>query len=210
MLLRRVWVTGLRSIDKAEMDSCGHFNVLIGKNNSGKSNLLSAVLGFFNTLKSGEIVDLRPMFNTEDDYYDRNSKRPIEITCTFDIAADEMAKIVESMSIEFPPIGSTTTNNNIAQVRGARFLRATTKHFLRPRPFGILTKVGLSDVDDISHKDTYITIFEIADDLAPQILERFQQASQKRSELRGYGRLQRSFDADDFSTLSANSSHVLR
>jgi putative ATP-dependent endonuclease of OLD family len=46
MILKSVKVSGLRSIDETALLGCGALNILIGKNNAGKSNILSAISAF--------------------------------------------------------------------------------------------------------------------------------------------------------------------
>ena len=47
MRLNSVSIKRYRSIEDAGLAACGGFNVLIGRNNSGKSNILSALRAFF-------------------------------------------------------------------------------------------------------------------------------------------------------------------
>lgn len=108
-------MSNLRSIEAAKLESCGNFNVLIGKNNSGKSNLLAAILGFFNTFRSGEIIDLRPTFATEDDFHGRETRKPIEITCVLEIEGTVTSTIIDTITSEFPSIASGPTSASLAQ-----------------------------------------------------------------------------------------------
>jgi putative ATP-dependent endonuclease of OLD family len=194
MLLTSVQVTGLRSIDTAALSSCGHFNVLIGKNNSGKSNILSAILGFFDTIKSGHIINLQPSFRLTDDYYERNTKRPIEIVCTFIIDTNELTTILTLMSGEFPQI-----SNAMSSIQKSKFLRATARTFFRPQPFGILTKLELdTSASTAAGSGEFTKIYEVSDDVAPQLHERFHVASQNRREIEVYRNLIQKFDADDY------------
>lgn len=174
MLLHGVTVIGFRSIEKAELASCGRFNVLIGKNNSGKSNLLSAILGFFDVTKSGEIINLHPKFSAEDDFFDRITKRPIELTCTFALTVEEAKGIFDSIAAEFPQIG-----NAVSGLRQSSHIKVTGKYFARPRPFSLISKVALGES---SWKDDYTTIFEVADDVAPQVFSVFSQSANRREE----------------------------
>lgn len=52
MKLKNVRVMGFRSIDEVAIEEIGDLNVLIGKNNSGKSNLLISINSFFLLLVS--------------------------------------------------------------------------------------------------------------------------------------------------------------
>lgn len=197
MLLRNARSKGLRSIENAEIGSCGRFNVLIGKNNSGKSNLLSAILGFFDTIKSGEIINQEPKFSTEDDFYDKITKSPIEISCTFEITGDDTSRILQSMTDEFPQI-----SNAVSAVQGSRYLRATAKYYIYPKPFGMLSKVEFSRSHEATTPESYVTIYEVIDDVAPQILEKFQAISEKKQEVEVYQSLLRQFDSDDYARVS--------
>lgn len=47
-LIRRIRITGFRSLQAVELDSLGHLTALVGKNSSGKSNVLRALNLFFN------------------------------------------------------------------------------------------------------------------------------------------------------------------
>lgn len=56
MILTKVAIEGFRSVEKLELTDCGNFNVLIGRNNTGKSNILSAIQGFFSHINAKSIV----------------------------------------------------------------------------------------------------------------------------------------------------------
>lgn len=56
MKLESVSINKYRSIDSTKLTNCGGFNVLIGKNNSGKSSILSAINTFFTCIHAGNVV----------------------------------------------------------------------------------------------------------------------------------------------------------
>ena len=68
----QVDVSNFRSISYSKLEECGGFNVLIGKNNSGKSNLLFAINAFFSAVNDGSAVCLDPPITKEVDYHNRN------------------------------------------------------------------------------------------------------------------------------------------
>ena len=47
MKVEAINISNFRSVSSCELGDCSGFNVLIGKNNSGKSNILSAIDAFF-------------------------------------------------------------------------------------------------------------------------------------------------------------------
>jgi len=55
MKILSVYVRHFRSVESTELLRCGGLNVLIGKNNAGKSNLLSAIEHVLNHLKRGAV-----------------------------------------------------------------------------------------------------------------------------------------------------------
>jgi hypothetical protein len=57
-LIHRVEISGFRSIQSVEMSDLGHFTAIVGKNSSGKSNVLRALNLFFNgNVDSGRKID---------------------------------------------------------------------------------------------------------------------------------------------------------
>ena len=56
MKLHSVTVERFRSLQSVTLSNCGRFNVLIGKNNAGKSSILSALNAFARCLSSESLV----------------------------------------------------------------------------------------------------------------------------------------------------------
>ena len=55
-LIRNLHIRNFRSLASASIASCGPLNVLIGKNNAGKSSALVAIPLIFEHLATGRIV----------------------------------------------------------------------------------------------------------------------------------------------------------
>jgi predicted ATP-binding protein involved in virulence len=60
MKIEQLEIRNYRSIRKAIISNIGQLNAFIGKNNSGKSNLLSSIEVYFSCMRSGEIIVERP------------------------------------------------------------------------------------------------------------------------------------------------------
>ncbi len=58
MRIKAVKLSQFRSVANASMSECGGLNILIGKNNAGKSNLLSAIEVALGHLRTGQDQDL--------------------------------------------------------------------------------------------------------------------------------------------------------
>ncbi|WSB84543.1 AAA family ATPase [Streptomyces cellulosae] len=105
MRLQTLQVTGFRSISDASLEGCGNLNVLIGKNNSGKSNILTAVKFFFDFFKSeGNVATISPSVRRVTDFYERSLDRAVNITGTLRLSDDEMNFLKESIATEAPQV----------------------------------------------------------------------------------------------------------
>ncbi len=191
VFLRNINVVRLRSIKEAEILNCGGLNVLIGKNNAGKSNLLTAIVGFFGVFSTGDIVSLNPIFRDEADYFDRDTSKPIEITCCFSITPSQSTDIVSLISKNYPPV-----RNVVAGLAESRYLKATVKYFYKPSPFGLVTTLALNSTSDLPTHQADALVYQVADDVAPQLEERYRQASKKKDDNADFRRALQVIDRD--------------
>ncbi|MGY4098531.1 ATP-dependent nuclease [Nocardia sp. R16R-3T] len=104
MRLERLEVRRFRSIEEVVIRSFGDFNVLIGKNNSGKSNILAAIDVLFKFFALRQVATRKTDLNKTVDYFERDTSYPISITCIVDVGSDAVAKIVESIATEYPQV----------------------------------------------------------------------------------------------------------
>jgi predicted ATP-dependent endonuclease of OLD family len=112
--LESLEIAGYRSIEGAELTNLGRFNVLIGKNNSGKSNILSALRALFSCLRDGKAVSLAPPIGKEaiDYFRSQPSKeaKDIEITAVFRLTLQERDTILTYMADD-PPTQARAKDN---------------------------------------------------------------------------------------------------
>ena len=79
MIVRALHIRRFRSVERASLINCGSLNVLIGKNNAGKSNVLQALALAFEHLRGGEIaVPWRPP-RPVDEFWDRDTRTAIQV-----------------------------------------------------------------------------------------------------------------------------------
>ena len=79
-LVRSVHISGFRSIRDQTLTELGSFTGLVGKNSSGKSNVLRALNLFFN----GEVEPRKPLVFSRDHFKESHSKRKKQISITVD------------------------------------------------------------------------------------------------------------------------------
>lgn len=89
MQIEKVVIRNFRSIDHCELSGCGGFNVLIGKNNSGKSNLLSAIHAFWEGISAANVVTLDTPIRGDIDFFERNGSEPIVIDLVLGISSSD-------------------------------------------------------------------------------------------------------------------------
>lgn len=105
MRIDSVKVAGFRSIMNTSLDACGQLNVLIGKNNSGKSNLLIAIKRFFEYFTpEGRVATLSPDMRQPNDWYLKNVKSSIFISVTLALDDAERDELRESIVAETPQV----------------------------------------------------------------------------------------------------------
>ena len=102
MKLESVSIERFRSVESSELTNCGGFNVLIGKNNSGKSNILSAIHAFFTCIQGGDVVTLDSPIGQEIDFFEKKTQLPIEITLTFSLSLAERDALIRDIVMDAP------------------------------------------------------------------------------------------------------------
>jgi len=82
ILVKEITIEGFRSIQEQAITQCGSLNALVGKNSSGKSNVLRALNLFFN----GEVEAGKPVVFSRDHYEQiprRRKKKRISVSVKF-------------------------------------------------------------------------------------------------------------------------------
>ena len=85
MKISHITIENIRSLDNFD-EEVGKHNIIVGKNNTGKSNLLWAIYYFYNP-KNLSVDDFIIRQNDEEE-----SEKKLQITLTFDNLSDEKAK----------------------------------------------------------------------------------------------------------------------
>lgn len=153
MHIRSIHVRHFRSIEKSSLPNCGCFNVLIGRNNAGKSNLLSTVDFIVAHLNAGTIA--RPLWRAQrplDLFTDRVASRPFQIAVEIDLPEDINQGLRELLTAEGPHL-----ERSIEQIMGREVLTfVLTGRLRRPsQPFVYLEQVCLGTV--VSDSDPIAT-----------------------------------------------------
>ncbi|WP_328656179.1 AAA family ATPase [Nocardia salmonicida] len=100
-------VNHFRSINNLAIENFSEFNVLIGKNNSGKSNILTSIDLLFKFLNRQELASKQTTIRSSVDSHNRTDSSPIQISCTLDIGESSIESILTKLSQEYPQIQNT-------------------------------------------------------------------------------------------------------
>jgi len=91
IIITNIEIEKFRSCRSMQVKDCGNFNILSGRNNSGKSNILRALSLFFkNEIEEGVLIDLSRDCNSRE-----KEKKKISITLSFKL--DEKLKIQQTI-----------------------------------------------------------------------------------------------------------------
>jgi len=90
MFLRSLTVRNYRSLEEVQLEQLGHFNVLIGRNNSGKSSVFGALALLSKALQDEDEEEISNKVLTDQD---RN--RSLEISLMFEPKAEERKEFID-------------------------------------------------------------------------------------------------------------------
>jgi len=101
--IRSVQIRGFRSIAGSGLDKCGPLNILIGKNNAGKSNVLGAIELVLLHLKQGRISGTWPVNRRpKGEFTDSNEATPLRVGVEFDLPAEVSEGLRTRLTKEAP------------------------------------------------------------------------------------------------------------
>ncbi len=181
MKVKQVDIAKFRGVSATSLTSCGALNVLIGKNNSGKSTILDAIDSFFQVMSTDSIVTVSstPLGADTDFHRGGDSPKAIDIAITFDLEPDEFRHITESIINEAPQM-----KNALENAPATDCLRITVSSIEFSRPFAYISKIELTRHDGALPIGR--TLLAIGSDTATEILTREQKrrmAERRSSEL---------------------------
>lgn len=196
-----VEINNFRSISSCELKACGGFNVLIGKNNSGKSNILFAINAFFLALDDGSVVCLNPPITDEVDYHNKNHACPAEIALTLYLREDERAQLIDDMIADSPQMANAVNNLNLATQLKIKFA-----FNLLPTAFAYVKQISLvaQDGDAEANSEAERIILEVDADAALELRERYGQHESVERQSNAYGQLLSGIDRSDWQRMKTD------
>lgn len=139
MHIESLHVRGLRSLADSKLSDCGSFNVLIGKNNSGKSNLLTAIDVLFKVLNVGSPATYRSPLDPTVDHYGGERQEEILLSARFNLGEVETGKLLSWITEEFPQVSQALT-----ELRPFEALEVDLSFRSLPRPIAVVSRLSLA------------------------------------------------------------------
>jgi len=210
MKLEAVNIQNFRSIQEVTLGDCGGFNVIVGKNNAGKSNILLAINAFFKSLKKGEPVVLKPPIGDSIDHHNNLPEKTIKITIFFQLSLAERDSLIQDIVSESPQV-KNSVNGIDSELRLAMALEVVNS----PEPFGYVNRIVLCKPNSsVSLEECVVhTILEIGSEAATELSSKAKRSQELENEIELLSsivseRLKR-LDEDDWNRLKTNPSGLL-
>lgn len=102
MQIRSVHLRRFRGLGRASLQSCAALNVLIGRNNAGKSSILTAIELALDRLQGGRAASIWRTPRPTDEFTNRNVLKPFQIGLTFEAKETTKAEFQERLLRESP------------------------------------------------------------------------------------------------------------
>ncbi len=211
MKLETIHIRNFRSIESLSLSDCGGFNVLIGKNNAGKSNILLAINLFFEAIKSGQPVQIRSRLTNQFDHHNSRPQSPIEITLDFKLSEGERDALIQDIILD-----AAHVKNAVEGISKDLRLAATVAFVSDPLPYAYVKKIALhqpSLTGECTLDPTARILLSVDETASRELAEKAQQALSKEHDSRAVrevsDRLER-YGVEDWERMRMEGARMLR
>lgn len=206
MRLEAVHIQNFRSIQDVTLEYCGGFNVIVGKNNAGKSNILLSINAFFKCLNKGEPIILDPPIGKSIDHHANLVAEPIKICMLFQLSLAERDNLVQDIVSESPQV-----KNAIDGIDPDLRLAVTLEINTYPNAFAYVQKMVLCKSGVPTSQEKIVrTILEINIEAAKELVDKAKRVQQLEDEAEQLERFisdaVRRMDEDDWKRFKADPS----
>jgi len=190
MKLVAMYIQNFRSVRNAVIEDIDNFNVLIGKNNSGKSNILSGIHAFFNILSNGYLVSSNPGIGNTSDFTAKDVTNPIKLAARFTPDPGEIESLLGKIREERPEI---RTALDAIPHELALYVRMSI--LPPPRPYSFVQELSLSTFSE--NPQTW-SLLQVGPESAAEIHKNYRDSQVAQREQESLTRLLGRFDIDDW------------
>jgi putative ATP-dependent endonuclease of OLD family len=194
MKLQAVHIKHFRSIEDVSLEKIGDFNVLIGKNNAGKSNILLSIDNFFDCVKDGNVVKSDPSVGKEIDFFERRTQTPIDIELSFLIGPADIEELANDIIND-----ASQMKNAVEGIRSLRCITASMKITNAPERAVFISNLSLCRSSISLDKAT--NLLSVSNKAASELLEKYLKGRRSIREASFLEEILRRFDASDWERL---------
>lgn len=180
--VRSIDIRRFRSIDRSGLSQCGGLNVLIGKNNAGKSNVLSTVELMHRHLARGTIAGPWDVARASEEFTDRDTTRPIQVGIAFELPEQLNVGLRERLKAESPhlekSIEQIKAHESIAFVLAAARKDSTAFLYIEQIAVGTVK----NDAQELGTQG--MSLLQVSQAVAYELFLNQQQATELRGDVR--------------------------
>lgn len=174
-----------RSIQNAALPNCGGFNVLIGKNNSGKANILSGLATIFRCLGSRQVISLGPEVIQDLDYYAKSTTTPIGFRLTFALDTPEQELLIADIANE-----AKQFSNLLDGIGPGVMLSVSLTITPKPTSFAYVSAISMSTTaEDPFREGKTHNLLEVDENAAKELFDKNNQLSRIERDLAAIDRV---------------------
>jgi energy-coupling factor transporter ATP-binding protein EcfA2 len=203
MKIKAIKIKGFRSIESAKIIDCGNLNVFIGKNNAGKSNILSAIELIHGHLAKSVIAGRWSPVRPVEEFYNRDVNAGVRIAVEFMLSENVNAELRSILQASYANLERATATLEVFDsiVFVLSGVRSRQKSYLYTEQ---IVLGSLVDADEIRIEGT--SLLEVSKDMANELFEIQELISVLNSDIEGIDKL--SSSRRDFSYLFSESYRV--
>ena len=181
MFLQSISIRNFRSIEQLRLGNCRELNILIGKNNAGKSNILSAIHAVFVALAGGRIVVPRPEIGREIYFFNKNTQQAIDISLDFSLALAERDALLRDIASEVPHM-----KNAVDGLDPSLWLSITLSVNAPPKSYAVVRRIMLARATEMGSQESQPErlILEVGTDAATELSAKASRATQLTNDAR--------------------------
>jgi predicted ATP-dependent endonuclease of OLD family len=196
MRIESASIKNVRSIQDIKVNNLSNINIFIGKNNSGKSNILLSMYSFFKNLESHVPIVLNPTLGERVDYFQEKTQHPIAIRVVFQKDPTEIAELINNVVEEAPQVA-----NAAEQISENSKICVEINIVYEPIKLAFVSEISL--VTDIHNQRR---ILKIPLEAALEFAEQETRISELESHLSRMEEFYGGFDEDDWRRLGRSES----
>ena len=177
-MIKAISIRSFRSLERVELEKCAPLNVLIGKNNSGKSNILAAIDIALDHLRTGRIAaDWKTRGRAADEFTNRVFDEPLQIGLELELSetlVSEMTSEIHGLEVA---IAGLAGNRTLSVIVAGSMSGNGAFRYVQGMALGTIIDQGQRlSIDGIR-------LYSVSDEAAKELIQLERTATKQREEI---------------------------